>query len=449
MQRRRRSLLLNYQWKLIAHAKRRRQREPIPRLKRQRDPLEESLKDTSSHSSRSGKEAKRPPRSKPSMLERVTAILQDLPQLTQRQCEDMVLGKIRKELQEAGNRGSGSREYVMDDNGLSWVAPRGKIPRLAVPRSLVPGIIALAHSTYGHPGTAKTTSLISHRYCWPTLIKDVRDYALSCGCRRRKGSASQRLAMLPSRFLRPGEVLEVDIQDMGVKSDAGNKVLLVAFDKASKFLFAFPLPTKEAVGVARKLLEVMLTFGLPLYVRSDPGSEFTAEVMQHLCKWLNVTIAYGPAAHPRAQMSVERLGGWLHEALGELCKTWPRRWKEYVPPAMWTHRTTPDLSLPGKPTPYRLFFGRDVRTQLDATHPEIDGGDFNGGMHSYVADKRQAYKKVRDVRMALSKRHDDRQKSRESRVGEIIRTSVGTRIVVGDKVLVKGGVCDGKGRDTS
>ena len=168
--------------------------------------------------------------------------------------------------------------------------------------------MARAHSTYGHLGMAKT-ALISRRYCWPTLIRDVRDYVLSCGCRRRKRSASQRVAILPAMFLRPGEILEVDIQDTGVKSDASNKVLLVAVDKASKFLFTFPLPTEEALGVARKLLEVMLLFGLPLYVRSDPGSEFTAEVIRHLCKWLNVTIAYGPADHPRARGTVERLGG--------------------------------------------------------------------------------------------------------------------------------------------
>ena len=172
--------------------KRRGKREPIPRPKRQRDPLEESPKDTSSCSSGSGKEAKGSQRSGPFMLERVTAILQDLPQLMQRQCEDMVLGKIRKELQEAGNRGSGAGEYVVDDNGLLWMAPRGKIPRLAVPRFLVPGIMALAHSAYGHRGTARNTALINHRYCWPTLIKEVRDYVLSCGCRRRKRSASQR-----------------------------------------------------------------------------------------------------------------------------------------------------------------------------------------------------------------------------------------------------------------
>ena len=134
---------------------------------------------------------------------------------------------------------------------------------------------------------------------------------------------------------------------------------------------------------------------------------------------------------------MERLGWGLHEALGELCKTWLRRWDEYVQPALWIHRITPNLRLPGEPTVFRLFFGRDARRQLDATHSEIDGGDFRGGMHSYVAENRQAYKEVRDVRMALSKRHEDRQKRREGRNAKIGCTSVGTRVVVGDKVLVK------------
>ena len=113
-------------------------------------------------------------------------------------------------------------------------------------------------------------------------------------------------------------------------------------------------------------------------------------------------------------------GGVATRNTRKLCRTWPRGWDEYVQPALWIHRTTPDLRLPGKPTPFRLFFGRDAPTQLDATHPEIDGGDFRGGMHSYVADKRQAYKEVRDVRVALLKRQEDRQKSRESRNAEMV-----------------------------
>ena len=53
-------------------------------------------------------------------------------------------------------------------------------------------------------------------------------------------------------------------------------------DKASKFLFGFPLPSKEAVEVSRKLMELMLTFGVPVRMQSDAGGEFTGKVVQHL-----------------------------------------------------------------------------------------------------------------------------------------------------------------------
>ena len=55
-------------------------------------------------------------------------------------------------------------------------------------------------------------------------------------------------------------------------------------DRASKFLFTYPLFDKTAENVGKKLLELLLTFGILLFLRSDPGTEFTAEVVQHLCK---------------------------------------------------------------------------------------------------------------------------------------------------------------------
>ena len=41
--------------------------------------------------------------------------------------------------------------------------------------------------------------------------------------------------------------------------------------------------------------------------------------------------------------------------------------------AAWLHRTTPDHNPPGKVTPFRLLFGRDSRTQVDAATPTPDG----------------------------------------------------------------------------
>ena len=127
--------------------------------------------------------------------------------------------------------------------------------------------------------------------------------------------------LLPARFLKPWEVLEKDIHDMGARLKAGNKYLLIVVDRASKFLFAYLLPSKTVQNVAKKLLELLLRFGIPLSLRSDLGTEFTAKLVQHLCKWLNVTIDYAPLDHPRAQGAVERLGGGSMKSSWNFAKT--------------------------------------------------------------------------------------------------------------------------------
>ena len=242
--------------------------------------------------------------------------LRDTTQLVAAQRQDPTLQQLRNEL-EAGRGENG--EYVLADDNLLWHAPRGRAYAIAVPKQLVPGVLALIHGTYGHPGVARTTIHVERKYHWPTLKKDVRTYVLSCKCRRRKRAWSKQLFMMPARLLQPWEVLEMDLQDMKVTSDKGNRYLLVVVDRASKFVSAFPLPAKDAIGVSRKLLDLLLVFGLPRSIRSDPGGEFVSEVMKHLCRWLHVSLDHGPTNHPRAQGAVERLGGWLQEALTQLC----------------------------------------------------------------------------------------------------------------------------------
>ena len=76
----------------------------------------------------------------------------------------------------------------------------------------------------------------------------------------------------------------MDIHDMGARSEAGNKYLLVIVGGASKFLFAYPLPNKTAEHVAKKLLKLVLIFGILLSLRSDTDTELTTKVVQHICK---------------------------------------------------------------------------------------------------------------------------------------------------------------------
>ena len=176
-------------------------------------------------------------------------------------------------------------------------------------------------------------------------------------------------------------------------------------------------------------------FGIPRSIRGDPGTEFTAEVVQHLRRRLKVPIDFGPVDHARAQGAVKRLGGWIHEALAELCKSWPKRWDEYVQPALWLQRTTPFPRLPGCPA----LFKRNVRSQIDALTPEVDGSDFvqHGGLHNFVADRKEAWREVTKVRDALLKRHEIRQHLRSRRNAGIQRASAGAKVKRGNLVMVQ------------
>ena len=120
----------------------------------------------------------------------------------------------------------------------------------------------------------------------------------------------------------------------------------------------------------------------------------------------------------------------------ELCKNWPRRWDEYVQPALSLHWTTPDPRLLSKATPFRLVFGHDCRTQMDATSPSPDNESMDG-LHNLIADKSENLRQIQEVRKDLQHRHEQRRLRREHQNAGIRRTSTGTRVKPGDLVLVK------------
>lgn len=320
---------------------------------------------------------------------------------------------------------------MLADDGLLWHAPPGRTYVIAVPKRLVPAIPALTHGTYGHLGVARITILIETKYHWTPLAKDPRSYVLSCKCRQRKRVWSRQLDTIPARLLQPWEELEMDIQEIKGVSDKGNRYLLVVVDRASKFLPTFPLPSKDAVNDSRNLLELLLILGLPSSIRYDLGSEFTADVTQHLSKWLDVRLDFGPTNHPRAQGVVERLGEWLHEALPHLCAAWPRRWDNYLP----LGNLDPPRHVGRIPSwgglPYRILFGWEPRSHVDATSPGLDGASFGQEMERTVQDQRRMTREI------LDKRQEAQNKQRERHNARLDRESPGTHAAVGDLVLVK------------
>lgn len=106
--------------------------------------------------------------------------------------------------------------------------------------------------------------------------------------------------MIPGHATQPWEAVEIDLICVGVTSLAHTDNLLLAIYKASKLLFAFPIPLKQADEVARKLVQPFLTFGFLRVKRCGGGREFGAIVIQYICRCLKTDIQLKPAEHLRA-----------------------------------------------------------------------------------------------------------------------------------------------------
>ena len=223
-----------------------------------------------------------------------------------------------------------SVRYLVDEKGLVWYTPNDSKPVLAVPRSMVPELLALVYTLHGHAGVGAALALIRGHFHWPAITRDTRLYVASCGCNRRKRSRSQKIATMPERAVEPWDTLEVDVLSMETASRTGNKYVLLVVDRASRFPFAFPLSSKGTKEVARILANLCLTFGVPRNFRSDGGGEFRSEILKSLCHWLKARLDFGPADHSRGQGAVERFGGWLQEMLAELCRAWSDLRDKYV-----------------------------------------------------------------------------------------------------------------------
>ena len=160
---------------------------------------------------------------------------------------------------------------------------------------MVPELLALVHTLHGHAGVGATLALVRSHFHWPTIVRNTRLYVASCACNRRKRSRSQKIATMPGRAVEPWVTLEVDILSMGTASRTGNKHILLEVDRASRFPFAFPLPSKGTKEVAR----ILTNF------RSDGGGEFRSKIPKSLCHWLKARLDFGLADHSRGQGAVE------------------------------------------------------------------------------------------------------------------------------------------------
>jgi hypothetical protein len=72
-------------------------------------------------------------------------------------------------------------------------------------------------------------------------------------------------------------------------TEQGNRYILRCQDQLSKYLVAIALPNQEDVTLAKAPVDnVSTVFGSPSSILTDFASNFTGEIMRHLCKHFRI-----------------------------------------------------------------------------------------------------------------------------------------------------------------
>ncbi|KAI2645539.1 Transposon Tf2-9 polyprotein [Labeo rohita] len=233
-------------------------------------------------------------------------------------------------------------------NPIEWSAP----PAVATPdprpppgcppdRQFVPRIqrIDLIHSTHtslgtGHPGVNNTLTLLSDRFWWPTMARDVKQYVQ--GCKECAMSKSPR--HLPAGKLHPLPVPNRPWSHLGVDfmtdlpSSDGNTCILVIIDRFSKFCRLIPLKGLPTALETAELLfnHVFRYYGIPEDIVSDRGPQFISRVWRSFFRLLGVTISLSSGYHPQTNGQTERKIQEVGRFLRTFCHGHQNSWNQFL-----------------------------------------------------------------------------------------------------------------------
>ena len=170
-----------------------------------------------------------------------------------------------------------------------------------------------------HPGVRGSRRLVSERFVWSNMQKDIGAWAEQClQCQRSKiqRHIHQPTGQIPTPAARFQHV-HCDLVGP-LPPSSGMTYVLTLIDRFSRWPEAIPLPDIKAETVAQAVISGWVArFGVPQILTTDRGAQFTGSLWSEVCALLTINRSRTTSFHPESNGIVAV--SYTHLTLPTIC----------------------------------------------------------------------------------------------------------------------------------
>jgi predicted aspartyl protease len=256
------------------------------------------------------------------------------------------------------------------------------IEQVWLPRILRSSVIKAYHDDNAHLGILRLFETIKAKYFWHRMYSDIEEYVKTCiRCQQVKGPKPGHAQLQPLAVPEPLTVFHLDFLGPLPRSN-GFKYVLVVVESTTLFPEIFATKTADANEVARILYEhIFCRYGTCKSIITDRGQCFRSQLVNALCKIMNVKQAFTSSFHAQTNSKCERFNSTILKTI-KLYAEQQSDWSQILPAVAMSYRASYVTSLGCSP-----FFGlyaKDMNLAIDtAIMPEVK---MTSDMSIYIAD---------------------------------------------------------------